>query len=91
MLKKGNGNAQVCASNLLKLHRGEVCYSRLKGLPTTAIDKPIQEASDLLVEEAEWLIENYEPRFETTDISTTAFIEDKLSIEKINLTGNISE
>lgn len=91
MLKNGNGNAQTCASNLLKLNRGEVFYSRLKGMPPEAIDKPVNEAGEMLVEEAEWLIENYEPRFETTDTTTSALLEENLTIEKINLTGNISE
>lgn len=91
MLRSGNGNAQTCVSNLLKLNRGEIFYSRLKGLPTDAIDKPSNEASETLLEEATWLIETYEPRFETTDINTTALLEENLSIEKINLTGNINE
>lgn len=91
MLRSGNGKAQTCSSNLLKLNRGEVFYSRLKGISPKAIDKPTTEAGGILIEEAEWLIENYEPRFETTDISTSALLEENLSIEKINLTGNISE
>ena len=91
MLKKGNGTPQQCAANLLKLNQGEVFYSRLKGLTTEAVDKPAPEAAELLQEQAEWLIETYEPRFEVSGIEIKSFIEENIPVENIELNGITSE
>lgn len=89
MKAKGNGAPQVCVNNLLRLFRGEVPYERVKGLDPRLIDRPAGVASGLLQQDADWLIETYEPRatmkaitLEQTDginggFSVTAEIEER--------------
>lgn len=62
MIAHGNGKTQRCVQNLLRLFRGEVPYERVKGIDPRLIDKPIIEAEPLMRQDAEWLIETYEPR-----------------------------
>lgn len=62
MIAKGNGTAQVCANNLLRIFRGEVPYERVKGLDPRVIDRPIPAADAQLRQDADWLIDTYEPR-----------------------------
>lgn len=68
MRASGNGNVQRCAENLLATVRGEVPYDRLKGLDTRAIDKPAEEVQALIQQDAEWMLEIYEPRGKVRDI-----------------------
>ena len=69
MRAKGNGNPDVCASNLLRITRGEVPYERIKGLDARLIDRPIGEAEAEAQQDAEWLLETYEPRVEVGAIN----------------------
>lgn len=62
MRSVGNGDPAVCADNLLKLTRGEVPYERVKGIDPRLVDRPIVEAGPEILQNAEWLIETYEPR-----------------------------
>ena len=62
MRAKGNGTPQVCVNNLLNLFRGEVPYERVKGLDPRMIDRPISAADTQLRQDAEWLVDTYEPR-----------------------------
>mgnify|MGYP000950375606 FL=1 len=68
MRANGNGAPNVCASNLLRLIRGEVPYERIKGLDPRMIDKPITTAEPE-IQDAEWLLEPYEPRVTMDGIS----------------------
>lgn len=61
MLKAGNGAPQNCVENLLKIFRGEVPYARAKGLDPRMIDRPLSDTA-AISQDAEWLIETYEPR-----------------------------
>ena len=61
MKASGNGEIALCANNLLRLHKGEVPYERVKGLHPQLIDAPALKC-DGLVQEAEQLISSYEPR-----------------------------
>lgn len=72
MLSKGNGEPAQCVGNLLRLIRGEVPYERLKGLDPRLIDKPAGTAAFDLKADAEWLIENYEPRVKLSNIDLDA-------------------
>lgn len=72
MKAKGNGDAAQCVGNLLRLIRGEVPYERLKGLDPRLIDQPSSTAAQELVADAEWLIENYEPRVNLSSINLNA-------------------
>lgn len=64
MKATGNGNPKICTENLLKCTRGEIPYDRIKGLPASLIDSPYNEAAITARQEAQWLIETYEPRVE---------------------------
>ena len=62
MRAKGNGTPAVCSDNLLRIHRGEVPFERVKGLNPRTIDRPLIEAEAELQQDADWLISTYEPR-----------------------------
>lgn len=64
MRAHNNGTPSQCANNLLKITRGEVPYERIKGLDPRMVDRPILTADLLLRQDADWLIETYEPRAE---------------------------
>lgn len=72
MKAKGNGSPEQCVENLLLIVRGEVPYERLKGIDATLTDKPSEEAAPLLEADAEWLMENYEPRARLNSVNLTA-------------------
>ena len=71
MRASGNGSAQRCAENLLATVRGEVPYDRLKGLDARVVDKPYNEAQSLIQQDAEWVLETYEPRGTVKEITVT--------------------
>lgn len=60
MKAHGNGNPERCASNLLRIVRGEVPFDRVRGRDAALIDQP--GAADDAVADIEWLLETYEPR-----------------------------
>lgn len=62
MRASGNGSPDVCAANLLLTFRGDVPYERVKGLDPRLMDKPITTAEPEIKQDAEWLLETYEPR-----------------------------
>lgn len=62
MRSNGNGAPGVCANNLLQITRGEVPFERVKGLDPRMIDRPMSEAESEIRQDAEWLLNTYEPR-----------------------------
>ena len=76
MKSAGNGAPEQCVSNLLRIVRGEVPFQRLKGLDATLIERPSATTAPLLEADAEWVIENYEPR---------------VTLEDMNITGQLAE
>ena len=70
-MAKGNGAPQVCVNNLLRLFRGEVPYERVKGLDPRTVDRPALVADAQLRQDADWLVETYEPRAEIKNITVT--------------------
>lgn len=72
-MAKGNGAPQVCANNLLRLFRGEVPYERVKGLDPRILGRPVVTASAELRQDADWLIDTYEPRAEIKALHIKAF------------------
>lgn len=62
MIANGNGKTQRCVQNLLRIFRGECPYERVKGLDPRMIDKPLTTVEPEIRQDAEWLIETYEPR-----------------------------
>ena len=71
MRASGNGTPQVCVNNLLQLARGEVPYERVKGLDPRLVDRPVAAADLELRQDAEWLIDTYEPRSAIKNITVT--------------------
>lgn len=69
MKAHGNGAPEVCVNNLLQLFRGEVPYERVKGLDPRMVDKPILTANARLRQDADWLVNTYEPRAEIKTIT----------------------
>lgn len=68
MRANGNGNPTVCVENLLQMVRGEIPYERIKGLDPRLIDQPASNVEADVRQDAEWLIETYEPRVEASSI-----------------------
>ncbi len=71
MRASGNGAPQVCVNNLLQLFRGEVPYERVKGLDPRIVDRPILAADAQLRQDADWLVETYEPRAQIESINVS--------------------
>lgn len=67
MKAHGNGNPEACASNLLRIVRGEVPYDRVRGRDGALVDQP--NATDEAVADAEWVLETYEPRVNAESIT----------------------
>lgn len=89
MRAKGNGNPELCAHNLLRVARSEVPYERVKGLDPRLIDRPTVDVDAEMRQDAEWLIETYEPRvsvkainIEATDSPSGGFIVTADVVEK---------
>ena len=68
MRASGNSSPKVCVQNLLQLLRGENPYERVKGLDPRLIDQPEKIAAPQVMQDAEWLIETYEPRVRVNEI-----------------------
>lgn len=62
MKAHGNGSPETCASNLLRLVRGEVPYDRVRGRNSVLIDQP--SVDNEAIADAELLLGIYEPRVE---------------------------
>ena len=71
MKASGNGDVALCAENLLRIFRGENPYERLKGINARSLDRPKMDAEAEILQDAEWCLENYEPRarIESLDVS----------------------
>ena len=72
MLSKNNSNPANCVNNLIQIARGEVPYDRVKGVSFESLDEPIEQAADDIIEDAEWMLETYEPRAEIDAIDIEA-------------------
>lgn len=68
MLSNNNSSPAVCVNNLIQIARGEVPYDRVKGISTESLDVPVSQAPDELIEDAEWMLETYEPRAKIQNI-----------------------
>ncbi|MBO5864018.1 MAG: hypothetical protein J6Q59_07100 [Paludibacteraceae bacterium] len=69
MKAKGNGSPETCASNLLRIVRGEIPYDRVRGINGALVDQA--NATKKATADARWLLETYEPRVEIESINTT--------------------
>lgn len=68
MKAHGNGTPETCASNLLRIVRGEVPFDRVRGRDGALIDQP--NATDEAIADAEWVLETYEPRVTVGSVET---------------------
>ena len=66
MKAHGNGTPETCASNLLRIVRGEIPYDRVRGRDGALVDQP--NAEDEAIADAEWVLETYEPRVSVESI-----------------------
>lgn len=66
MKAHGNGTPETCASNLLRIVRGEVPYDRVRGRNGALVDRP--NATDEAAADAEWVLETYEPRVDVESV-----------------------
>lgn len=86
MRAHGNGTAEVCAHNLLRIVRGEVAYVRTKGLATQYIDQPAMQVSPLAVADAKKQLEIFEPRINVDSYDVLTAMGDQGDFENdINL------
>ena len=84
MKAHGNGTPETCASNLLRIVRGEVPYDRVRGRSAALVDQP--NATDEAAADAEWVLETYEPRVNVESIEANpaaAFTGDFSTLVKI--------
>lgn len=79
MKAHGNGSPETCASNLLRIVRGEVPFDRVRGRDGALVDQP--NATDEAAADAEWLLETYEPR---------VTVESAEALAEAALTGDFS-
>lgn len=76
----GNGKPQQCVANLLNLYQYEVPYARLKGMDSSIVDLPTDEAEVAAKNQASLLIENYEPRVTVNNIEIDYTEENRMII-----------
>lgn len=84
----GNSRPDVCADNLLKITRGEVPFERTKGLDPRLIDRPLSAVEAEIQQDAEWVLETYEPRVEVNAIIVTPSAE---TVGGFYVTADINE
>ena len=88
MRATGNGDPALCASNLLRLFRGEVPYERVKGLDPRMIDRPSNDTKASLQQDGEWLLETYEPRVSVKSINVSP---DETAAGGFSVTADLEE
>lgn len=64
MKASGNGDPGTCAENLLRIVRGEIPFDRVRGRDGSLVDQPF--SSDEALDDAEWVLDQYEPRVEAS-------------------------
>ena len=87
MLASGNGDARICARNLLAITRGEVPYDRIRGLSPVPIDGPADASSDDLQQDAQWLLATYEPR---ATVQSIEIVQDDAAGGSFRVAANIT-
>lgn len=76
MRASNNSDVQVCIDNLLKIVKGEVPYSREKGIKRNIVDLPSDAAKLQIVMSANECIDNYEPRVDVRRVRPQSIDED---------------
>lgn len=68
MLAAGNGDIKNCITNLLSIYKGEVPYSREKGINAGTLCLPHTYIEQQLIADADEVIDAYEPRASTVSL-----------------------
>lgn len=76
MLANGNNELITCMNNLMLMRRGECAYNRIKGLEQDIIDMTMEDAELELMEDADFVVEQYEPRASLDDVEMEVDNED---------------
>lgn len=71
LLQKSNEFSISKAMLLQKLRKAPSLYDRVKGISFAQLDVPIAQATDEIIEDAEWMLDTYEPRAEIDSIEVT--------------------
>ena len=81
MLASGNGDVTTCVTNLMAMRRGECAYERVKGIDQDIINE-VEEAAELdLLEDAEFVVEQYEERVSLDSIEIEPIVYEDNSFE----------
>ena len=85
MLASGNGEITVCVTNLMSMRRGECAYERIKGIDQDIINEVETGAELDLLEDAEFVIEEYEKRvsLEGIDIEPVIYEDNTFDVNVI--------
>lgn len=85
MLESGNGEITVCVTNLMSMRRGECAYERIKGIDQDIINEVEIGAELDLLEDAEFVIEEYEKRvsLEGIDIEPVIYEDNTFDVNVI--------
>lgn len=75
MKKSGNSNIEQCVLNLLKTFKSEIPYARNKGINHETMDLPADEIEQQMNEDAETVIDEYEPRVDIDEIEVDSYNE----------------
>ncbi len=82
MLASGNGDITTCVTNLMAMRRGECAYERVKGIDQDIINEA-EEAAELdLLEDAEFVVEQFEERvsLETIEIEPIVYEDNSFDV-----------
>lgn len=85
MLASGNGDITTCVTNLMSMRRGECAYERVKGIDQDIINET-EEAAELdLLEDAEFVIEQFEERvsLDTIEIEPVVYEDNSFEVKFI--------
>lgn len=76
MLAAGNGDIKNCITNLLSIYKGEVPYSRGKGVNAGTLCLPHTYIEQQLIADADEVVDGYEPRAKTVSLQINTVKKD---------------
>lgn len=76
MQASGNDDVMLCIANLFSMRRGEIAYNRVKGIDQDIIDEDIMNAEIDLIEDAEFVVDQFEPRADIDNMSIDPCLDD---------------
>ena len=76
MRRADNSNVSFCVTNLLQTFKTEVPYAREKGINHETLSLPEDEIEQQLNEDAEEVVDEYEPRVDIDDIEMESYSDE---------------